>query len=492
VVNDVNEQLERQVADVASRAVGPERHVDALTVARRAMEPQPRSSFRWLGAVAAGFILVLAAGWLIQSVLIIDDDDIVAPAGSPTPPASPVSGFDFAPVDLGADHTTRLQSIAQLPSGEIAAVGFNRFSPGSAIVPWAWGSADRGETWTASALPFGTAGRAERVIPWGDRFVAVGHNRVEEPAHFSTVWTSPDGIAWETLATLPDSLVTSVMVVPEGLALLGGEFRPTKGYEEAAAYPTVWLSEDGVTWQAHEVSSPWHEPGEQPDLPLSFGRSDAGDWMVSGPDWDEASGIELASVWIGAPGRGWDRAASAVSSPDIAGRFDVIASTPSGFVLTGERVDEEVSSFGIWTTPDGQQWEQVADYGDGPPLEFATSNGHLLAVFRPPVDWSEGGTSDPTESDIYRDDEAAGVMPVAARDRLFDRAPLYLSTDGRTWAPAPTGGFEGFPLSAAIGKDGTLIVAGADPSGCEVWWCSYEAANKAVPMVWIGTPESQQ
>jgi len=493
-MTDNNDQFERQVADVANRAVGPERHVDAMAVASRAMESRPRwsrrSSLRWLSSVAAVLVLALGGGWLIGNVLLVDDDGTLAPAASPAPSASPISGFSFAPVDLGADHTARLESIAQLPSGNIAAVGFNRFSAGSAIIPWTWGSTDGGETWTASALPLGTAGKAEHLIPWGDLFVAVGLNRIEEAEHFSMVWTSPDGITWETLATLPDAVVTSIEVVPDGLALLGAEFLPTEGFDEPAAHPTVWLSDDGADWQAHAVSGPWHERGEQPNLPLSFARSDAGDWVVSGPDWDEASGIELASVWIGAPGRGWTRTASPVPSPDVAGRFDIVAATPGGFVLIGERLDGAVSTFGIWTTPDGQQWEQVADFGEGPPLEVATSNDRLLAVFRPPVDWDEGGALYPIESDSYRDNEAEGVTRVAAQDRLFDRAPLYLSADGRTWVSASTGGLEGFPLGAAFGKDGTLLVAGADPSGCEVWWCSYEAANKAVPMVWIGTPES--
>jgi hypothetical protein len=498
-MTDPNERFERQVADVASRVVGPERYVDALAVTRRAMDPAPRwrarITLRGLAVATASLGVLVVAALAFYGLLSTEDDGVSAPAASPSPSALAAYRFSEArPVD---DDKRRFADIARLSGGATVVVGVSRRSEGGPRLPVVWASHDDGSTWTETLLPHGSSGEAVAVAARDDGFVAIVRSDNRAIDNVSSIWASADGTAWENLSTLPDALLTSIAVVPEGLAAIGIEYHEAEGYDAPAGHPTLWVSADGRAWQAHAISDPWHQPGQDPlqelsgisDLPLNFARSAAGEWMVSGPDRDVAPDSERPSVWIGAPGQAWTRVTPTVAAPGAAGRFDVIGWRPDGFVLTGETIDPNGSSYGIWITPDGTSWTQVLDLGAGAPPEVAASNDDVLAVIRPPVDWDFGGARYPVESDAYRaitDDED----PKAPRpDRLLDVAPVYLSMDGQAWSSTASDQLVGFPLGASFGGDGSLLVVGADTSACDRWWCAYEVAFGAVPTVWAGKAE---
>lgn len=94
-MDDMNEQqpFERQVANVTQRAVGPERHVEALAIARHARAQGRRNRFAPLaGALqfATGAAVVAVFGALLIFSGVLDSDDDAASIGaSPSPTVLP-------------------------------------------------------------------------------------------------------------------------------------------------------------------------------------------------------------------------------------------------------------------------------------------------------------------------------------------------------------------------------------------------------------------
>lgn len=94
-MNDLNENpFERQVSDVARRAVGPPREIDALGIARHAAAPTRswswRSTFGVLRFIAGGLVVAAFAGALLLSgVLEVNQSDEAIVGSSPSMSASP-------------------------------------------------------------------------------------------------------------------------------------------------------------------------------------------------------------------------------------------------------------------------------------------------------------------------------------------------------------------------------------------------------------------
>ena len=88
-MDDMNQQpFERQVKDVANRAVGPERHVEALAIARHAHEQSRRNRFAPLfGAMKFAMgaaVVALFGAVLIMSGVFENDTDSTVPGTSPS------------------------------------------------------------------------------------------------------------------------------------------------------------------------------------------------------------------------------------------------------------------------------------------------------------------------------------------------------------------------------------------------------------------------
>ena len=94
-MDDRNQQpFERQVADVAQRAVGPERHVEALAIARHAHEGgRQRRSGRFFGVIqfAAGALVVALFGAVLLMSGVLDGPEEGEVGASPSPSAEATS-----------------------------------------------------------------------------------------------------------------------------------------------------------------------------------------------------------------------------------------------------------------------------------------------------------------------------------------------------------------------------------------------------------------
>lgn len=148
-MDDMNQQpFERQVADVTQRAVGPERHVEALAIARHAREQSRQRPFsRFFGVMqfAAGALVVAFFGAVLLMSGILDGGEDSAKVGA-SPSASPNADAtdagdpsaakvghatgSFAEVALVWEVVERLEVSGELPwelggmtvdSGEVAA-----------------------------------------------------------------------------------------------------------------------------------------------------------------------------------------------------------------------------------------------------------------------------------------------------------------------------------------------------------------------------------
>jgi hypothetical protein len=214
----------------------------------------------------------------------------------------------------------------------------------------AWHSAD-GLTWTRSESDLG-ADSAGSVVPYGTGFVAAGWEPGENGDDRAVFWTSPDGRSWTPAPDakdLHDVGWTPVLAASgQHLVAFGG-----RSHVFAVTEPSVWTSQDGITWQRLASS------GVVAPLPTAS---------------PQASGEP------------------AMTTLTMGGLID----TDGGFVATGGALDLGVSSGNdpgrsrrvVWTSPTGASWSIAADLpvppaGNGPPLTAGppvVHQGELLVL----------------------------------------------------------------------------------------------------------------
>lgn len=354
---------------------------------------------------------------------------------------------------------TEVGGIAQLPDGRIAMVGHEcptdrPCDPGSAPA-LAWTSDDGGASWTETELDLPRLGGG--LLTMGDTFVT---------ATSDTVLTSPDGMSWSVLADIGNADVAQLLRTTDGLAAVGVELRPAEGGgDQLAEYPTLWLSDDGVEWEAHEVSSPPFGPDDDASFGVdSAARSDDGSWFVTGNgiEFDpEGAFREFPLAWHGSPEEGWTE----VSLPEGA-RYPIPWGTSTGFLV---RLELEDLSTGLWQTGDGSDWTQVVDTDGLNPVRFGLRYDDGFIGFKEAYELPDG----------YQTQDAIEL----------DGSPAYISPDGETWTDGEL--LLGVNVAAiAATDDGSVLVAGGpapcteDPPDCNYFWGS----ENERPIVLRGTP----
>jgi hypothetical protein len=370
--------------------------------------------------------------------------------------------FDFTRIGSPTEnHEAALQDVAILPDGTIAISGgmFSDEAPDG----WqrmVWASADEGETWTATAIDI------EVVAALGDSFVGAGASPDFPEVQQSIVYTSPDGVSWETALTLDDVAPNHELVpVADGIAFLAQDMHGGV-WEEELGHPTLWTSSDASSWEAQEISGPL-----SPDAFSSWyglARSTDGRWLFMGRADTENGGDGPPDltfhVLTSADGAEWSEGVAPF--PDsTAGGMKMISQphpTAAGFVSSVASEDPNDPT-GIVLTSDGTDWELVADI-PAPDLHLVT-DGSQAVGFQLPFLMGEGGPPSLTEG-----------------------ALVYVSADGRTWEPS--GVLEsGTVITGAFMPGGRLLVVGSDISECREFFCVFGPGNGAIPTVWVGTPQ---
>jgi hypothetical protein len=305
--------------------------------------------------------------------------------------------------------------------------------------PWtaiAWTSRD-GRQWQLAPVDSnpGSFAVALTVKPDGS-LVAVGRSGPRAAA-----WTSPDGRTW-TAATVeapegPDDWerMTEIIATANGF-VAGGSLGAELGERRAR----FWTSMDGTSWTRVPDDSSF-TGGEVTDIEfitsgfLALGRIGTGQRGTGSTAWRSQDGIR------------WNRV-------DDTGLRDglveaVAVARDGGLVAVGSDLDEREAR--VWTSPDGETWEQV------PADESRTHYGQKIRM-----------------TDVI----ATGEWLVAIGNQVevqFGTGLSWTSRDGRTWTKSPVQPAfgQGEPLSVLL-TDRWLVAVG-----------SHGAPDNYVPTVWL-------
>ncbi|MCP4645721.1 MAG: hypothetical protein GY851_35075 [bacterium] len=121
-----------------------------------------------------------------------------------------------------------------------------------------------------------------------------------ENALYDDVWNSEDGIHWEKVEPegphwSPRGMIGGNVVFNDRIWILGGGTYDTPDEPERRFYNDVWSTADGVHWECHAESTPWH-PRQYHDVAVFDGRM----WVMEG--WNKGNRND---VWHSADGVAW-------------------------------------------------------------------------------------------------------------------------------------------------------------------------------------------
>jgi hypothetical protein len=456
--------FEDRIATELGTMAGPEPQVDAMAVAHSVAATAPKRRFApmfsSLKFVAAGMVLaVLGGSLLVTGIATIDND----PAQMDI--ATPIPTYTFKSHELGSGDV-ELDNMTMLQDGTIIVQALDNEMREASM----WSSNDQGETWTQNPTPQIFAD----LVHHAGGLVALASdqltfdNRVG-PLKRNQIWTSTDGVAWELVATLPDASIDELSAGPEGLVAVGADRRGEEVRDGVRrGFPTMWTSQDGADWTAHEIAEPlpisaWRPGddvwGEQFSEPV---RSDDGVWLVLGA-YQEDSGDDVSVLWRSEDGSTWD----VINTEDLGSPF-LLARTPSGFVInTFTAISDDEFFNQAWTSSDGLAWDRA-----GEPLpDSLEANGAGVTDEGGPVFF-------PVSVDPFDEDEIS--FPV-------EQLAYRFSDTG--WEPLDTGIQNAVIGAGAMSPNGTMLLTGSDISECESAFCIWEPGGGDTATIWIGTPE---
>jgi hypothetical protein len=273
---------------------------------------------------------------------------------------------------------------------------------------------------------------------FADRYFILGAQEDQDYNMVDTILSSPDGLSWEKV-DLPN-----IDEVYDGAAGASGLL--IRGYPYVG--PGHWLSTDGITFEQVEMS------GLLPDEWISvvggtshgFVGFGTGAWTsADGRNWEPIatqSALDMAAagvhkivsagnrlvaltgggdgrccgpiqVWTSTNSTDW---AVVATIPGTRRAFEpVLAGGPRGWILSGFSNDDPEDRF-MWTSPDGQSWQQVSP-AIGPISDvFVDESGFVATGF---VFIGTGCALDPSQIQGY----------------------VWTSLDGRSWTAMPNEDF---------------------------------------------------
>lgn len=288
----------------------------------------------------------------------------------------------------------------------------------------------------------------------GPGLVAVGmgcEDDAEPCMPYPTVWTSPDGIAWDRSPANPDvfgesGAMLDVVRTEHGLVAAGGFYTTRDDVE--LFQPSVWLSPDGIQWErvwqgeAYDYTTASAITGFQALATSADGRVVGVGTAVN----DE--GEFVGAIWTSTDGRTWERidqnSEAFASGTDSDVSILDVASGPGGFVAVGSDGGTDVA---IWHSPDGLSWTRANT--DNQPFEYI---GTLSAVDALGTGWVIAG-------------------PHGFFGGTGGTVTLWTSPDGLTWDRVHSID-PGYAMSVVATDSGIAIagaMAGVDDYYAAVW-----------------------
>jgi hypothetical protein len=328
--------------------------------------------------------------WVLETTLpefegedvVVASDRVIA-VGCRVPDGTPgcvgaairvfVDGVWTAVSLTGDAGSVELKAVAAGAAGFVA-VGHVRSSGDGVIVGTAVFVSSDGGSWSRAPDQPSLRGRAMvDVVARGNEWIAVGSQTGPSVFLGFETWSSPDGVTWTLVDSMPDTgPVGGVTAYTGGLIAWGSDCLDVCGPPERAA---IWTSDDGASWRRVAPQPSLAGGHVNAVLPLASGA------LAIGSTYD-AEGEGLGTAWRSADGAAWSRTAL----PD-ASRYQGFEITTAGdeLVAVGERHDGDPTPWGTWRASDPSTWVRLSGGDlDTRNLELAAAATEVIAIGRAP------------------------------------------------------------------------------------------------------------
>jgi hypothetical protein len=256
--------------------------------------------------------------------------------------------------------------------------------------------------------------------------------------------------------------VLNAVAISDGTIVVGGFAGPV--------FTSTILAFEGGSWSAAEVPD---EPGQVTGVARLRDR-----WIAVGNGLPDN---KIGFIWESADGRSWQ----AQQTIEDAALYDVVAGD-GVIVAVGARLDVDMNATPTaWSSTDGATWERAEVLGPDrssmgsvatTPQGFIVTGDRVLGAGRPVWISTTGSAWEGLENDLSdqllpTDIVAWGdqYVIVGASGKSGDQHPFVaLSTDGRTWQRTNLSSEEGYASAVAVANE-RLVVAGVDADQLTLW-----------------------
>lgn len=269
------------------------------------------------------------------------------------------------------------------------------------------------------------------VISGGPGYIAVGGGSWRPRDYTAVVWTSQDGISWQS-AELDEDAVSGAMeavaALPGGgYVAVGRDSEPQGRTADDPPNALVWLSDDGGSW----TLVPPHESFAEA---IMYDVATTADGVIAvGCEATSASECSSGRAWTSTDGIDW---ALADASPILP--FTVSAN--GGTVASGGTSDQS-----------------------------SPTNGRAVVAVRDGEGWSASDPLDRRQSQIVGSSSMGDGFAMAGYrldpDGAFPRATIFVSPDGDTWDRVTAPRFRRMLLQGLATSGDLALITGIRPSG---------------------------
>jgi hypothetical protein len=277
---------------------------------------------------------------------------------------------------------------------------------------------------------------------WFDSFVAAPRD----------VWSSPDGATWQQVAAeapWKHSDLAMGLVFDERMWLLGGWYNGRLPGHEATS--EVWSSSDGRDWQQATPGAAW-----SPRLAAACVVFRGKMWILGGSEdyyFGDSKSVKN-DVWSSSDGKNWSLAVAQAPWRPRAYHQAVVLGDKIYLFGGGNYLPTYAAYNDVWSTSDGEHWEQVTDLAPWSPRLWFSS-----VVYRDRM-WVLGGWSNNPSQNL---------------------GDVWYSRDGKNWAQLRSRVIwkERHEHSAYVWRDKIWVAGGhARPLTSDVW-------SLEVPEAWF-------
>lgn len=249
--------------------------------------------------------------------------------------------------------------LAGIASSSDVVVVVGLLKTGNATNAAVWESQD-GTTWTRDPDAAGFENHGLLAVALGSgRFVALGATCGSVECEGQAYWTSTDGISWSFAGDVGGVCCLMNAIAAGGPGFVAVGADQSTGFPQTPADGAVSLSSSGKRWRVIQ--------GEPAFKAVTFGS------VVAGGPGLVASGFNgKPGVWTSTDGQSWEESASDFGT----GEIQAVAAGGPGFVAVGRDGQSAMS----WTSTDGVTWARASTtLGPGVMHSIIAIGGRVVA-----------------------------------------------------------------------------------------------------------------